>query len=339
VAITSIRLSNFTVFETLTLTLSPGINIFIGENGTGKTHIMKVAYAACQAARTDVSFAQKIVRVFRPDDSNICRLVRRRRGGSETELSVSSGDKCRISATFSTKTKKWNASVKGEDKWEKCNAGLVSTFVPAKEILSNSYLFPEAYHKDMIDFDETYMDIIASAKLDISHGPNTSMKKKYLDKLGKVMSGTVTIRDERFYLKPGTQAQIEFPLVAEGIRKLALLWQLIKNGTLETGTILFWDEPEANLNPKCIPILVDILLELQRDGVQCFIATHDYVLAKYFELRAVPADSLRFYSLYTEKGQTLCEDSPAFAKLTNNPIMAAFDVLLDEVLLKGKVQQ
>lgn len=334
--ITKICLNNFTVFEKLSLALSPGINMFVGENGTGKTHIMKVGYAACQAARADVSFAQKIVRVFRPVDSNISRLVRRRRGGSEAELSVS-GDKCRISATFSTKTKKWEAAVKGEDKWETCNAGLVSTFVPAKEILSNSYLFPEAYHKDVIDFDETYMDIIASAKLDISRGPNTEMKKKYLDKLGKVMSGTVTIRDERFYLKPGTQAHIEFQLVAEGVRKLALLWQLIKNGTLEKGTVLFWDEPEANLNPKCIPILVDILLELQRDGVQCFIATHDYVLAKYFELRALPTDSLKFYSLYTEKDQVLCEDSPTFGGLTNNPIMAAFDVLLDEVLSRGKV--
>ena len=57
----------------------------------------------------------------------------------------------------------------------------------------------------------------------------------------------MTLQDDRFYLKPGTQAKLEFNLVAEGLRKIALLWQLIKNGTLEKGSVLFWDEPEAIL--------------------------------------------------------------------------------------------
>ena len=58
--------------------------------------------------------------------------------------------------------------------------------------------------------------------------------------------------------------------------KIALIWQLAKNGTLEKGSILFWDEPEANINPTHIPIIADMLLALQRSGVQIFIATHDY---------------------------------------------------------------
>lgn len=47
----------------------------------------------------------------------------------------------------------------------------------------------------------------------------------------------------------------------------------------------FWDEPEANINPLYISIIVDMLLELQRKEVQIFIATHDYMLASYFEVR------------------------------------------------------
>ena len=336
--LTKLELKNFTTFEKLSLDFSPGINVFVGENATGKTHIMKVAYAACQAAREDVSFSHKLVKVFRPDSSNIGRLVHRSRGVSESEVVVC-GNKCRISATFSNKAKKWDAEVKGEAKWEECNAGLVSTFVPAKEILSNSYLFPEAYHKDIIDFDETYMDIIASAKLNVSRGPDNENKRKYLRMLSEVLVGTVTIKDDRFYLKPGTQALIEFQLVAEGMRKLALLWQLVKNGTLEKGTVLFWDEPEANLNPKCIPFLVEMLLELQRDGVQCFIATHDYVLAKYFDLRSRSTDPLKFFSLYHADKRHSCETSPKFDGLINNPIKQAFDSLLDEVLVRAKVQQ
>lgn len=76
------------------------------------------------------------------------------------------------------------------------------------------------------------------------------------------------MNEDRFYLKPGTQAKLEFNLVAEGLRKIALLWQLIKNGTLEKGSVLFWDEPEANINPKYIPVLAELLIMLETEGVQ-----------------------------------------------------------------------
>ena len=45
-----IVLEKFTAFQKLELGFSPGINILIGENGTGKTHILKALYASltCQ---------------------------------------------------------------------------------------------------------------------------------------------------------------------------------------------------------------------------------------------------------------------------------------------------
>ena len=45
--ITRFKASNFTVFTELDVSFSSGINIFIGKNGTGKTHLMKVLYSAC----------------------------------------------------------------------------------------------------------------------------------------------------------------------------------------------------------------------------------------------------------------------------------------------------
>ena len=44
-AITRVKLENFTVFDSLDLEPSPGINVLVGANGTGKTHLMKVCYA------------------------------------------------------------------------------------------------------------------------------------------------------------------------------------------------------------------------------------------------------------------------------------------------------
>lgn len=36
-----IKFQNYTAFEDQQMEFSPGINVIIGENGTGKTHLMK----------------------------------------------------------------------------------------------------------------------------------------------------------------------------------------------------------------------------------------------------------------------------------------------------------
>ncbi|MBK9014263.1 MAG: AAA family ATPase [Saprospiraceae bacterium] len=43
-----LELENFTCFGKVAMDFSPGINVIIGENGTGKTHLLKVLYAALQ---------------------------------------------------------------------------------------------------------------------------------------------------------------------------------------------------------------------------------------------------------------------------------------------------
>ena len=45
--ITHLTLKNFVVFTDLSIDFSPGINIIIGENGTGKTQLLKAILALC----------------------------------------------------------------------------------------------------------------------------------------------------------------------------------------------------------------------------------------------------------------------------------------------------
>ena len=337
--IKKIKLENFTVFENHQIDFCPGINVVIGENGTGKTHIMKVLYSACQSADPKVSFPQKIVATMLPDDYKIARLITRKQGNHSSQIRITASDTGNaqeriLSVSFHNKTKKWDATVTGENGWEESFSSSSSIFIPAKEILSHSYNLNAASEKNNVRFDDTYLDIINAAKVDISVGRNSDTKDAMLKEIEKMTHGTVYYdanRDE-FYLKSGNSKQ-EFNLIAEGIRKMALLWQLVKNGTLENGSILFWDEPEANINPAYISIIVEMLLVLQRRGVQIFISTHDYMLASYFVVKKSAEDKVVFHSLTKDsnKGEVFYESAEDFADLKANPIISAFDKLLNDI--------
>lgn len=47
-SIQSTHLQNFTVFEKTKIEFSKGINVVIGTNGTGKTHLLKAMYGICE---------------------------------------------------------------------------------------------------------------------------------------------------------------------------------------------------------------------------------------------------------------------------------------------------
>jgi len=40
----SLKIKNFTVFSEAEIDFSPGLNVVIGENNTGKSHLLKLAY-------------------------------------------------------------------------------------------------------------------------------------------------------------------------------------------------------------------------------------------------------------------------------------------------------
>jgi energy-coupling factor transporter ATP-binding protein EcfA2 len=318
----------FTAFEKLDLVLSPGINVLIGANGTGKTHIMKVAYSACDIAKTKDDFAEKLVRVFLPTRRDMGRLVKRKRGINNCEVRIHR-DALVLKVSFSTKTKQSSsATVTGANEW--ANSPFESVYIPVKEMLSNAPGFRSLYKQREIHFEEVYADIIDRAFLPVRRGPIDSVRKRLLTSLEKTIEGRVTFENEEFSLH-NVQGNLEFTLLAEGIRKLGLLWLLIQNETLVNGSVLFWDEPEANLNPKLFGPLIEILLELQRMEVQVFIATHDYVILKEIDLLKKPDDRVVFHSLFRDKkdGEIKCNSTDDYLKIDPNAIHDTFLDLFD----------
>ena len=175
------------------------------------------------------------------------------------------------------------------------------------------------------------MDILTNAEL--PEARDTSEWNEVLLKIiSNVIQGEVLHENGTFYMVKTDGRKIEFPIEAEGLRKFGLLWKLIKNGLLEKGTVLFWDEPEANINPELMPILVEVMLELGRKGVQLFIATHSYNLAKYFEVKRNETDRVLYHHLYQTDSGVQVDSNTYFGQLKDNPIIEADAKLLDEVI-------
>jgi predicted ATP-dependent endonuclease of OLD family len=56
--------------------------------------------------------------------------------------------------------------------------------------------------------------------------------------------------------------------------------RLVATGSLLDKGYLFWDEPEANLNPKIIKTIAKTILQIAASGIQVFIATHSLFLLR-----------------------------------------------------------
>jgi len=318
-----IKIKNFTVFETIDTDLAPGVNLFIGANGTGKTHLLKLLYSFQSAGIKRGLFKEflpKLIRVFLPQDASLKRLVRRTTGQQDNIfISITkNGEKVDWTLKDNNTDTQFGTQKLKPDK---------PVYIPVKEMLANAPGFRSLYNEREIHFEEVYADIIDKAFLPPLKKISTE-RQSILDLLQKEMDGKIKIKNEEFYLINKT-GEIEFPLVAEGIRKIALLWLLIANGSLDTGTTLYWDEPETNLNPSMLPVVVKVLLALERIGVQLFIATHSYVLMKEFELQQKD-HSLCFYSLYKDENDTVVfNKSQTFHSLLPNKIADAFSRIYD----------
>ena len=324
-AVTGIQLGRFTAFESLNLQPSCGINAFVGANGTGKTHLMKVAYAACDATRKGERFADKLTRVFLPAGGKIGRLATRRRGSVSAFAEVTIG-------TAKVRTEFYSRTMRPKDAAERLPKRVPdvnSVYIPVKEMLANAPGFRSLYAERAIHFEEIYCDLLDKTYLPLQRYAPDDERGRLLGKLRGELGGTILVKGEAFYWRGG-HGTLEFSLLAEGLRKLALLWLLIHNGTLFEGSVLFWEEPEANLNPTMLATLVGVLIKLQRLGVQVFIATHDYVLLKQLDLQRENQDEVQYHTLHREAdGHLACNSTDAYLDIHPNAIDEAFEAIYD----------
>ncbi len=289
-----LTIKNFTVFSDVDLTLSPNLNVIVGENGTGKTHLLKLSYAVLAASseayrRTSITtptkawlqgrIAEKLMGVFLPEA--LGRLVRRQPGRARCDLAFGFKD-CAwdIELGFATNSKSEVSISTMPTAWVNTSAA----YLPTRELLTIFPNFIAVYEGHYLEFEETWRDTCVLLGALLQRGPREARIKELLAPLEKAMGGSIRLENNgRFYLF-SPDGRMEMHLVAEGLRKLGMIARLIATGALLGNGCLFWDEPEANLNPRLIKSVAATIVELSAAGIQIFIATHSLFLLREIDI-------------------------------------------------------
>lgn len=333
--IKNLYLNSFTCFGESTFTFCKGINVFIGRNGTGKTHIMKSLVALMKAnalfeqstSKTKDKFGdlftEKLLGYFKPD--TLGHLVNKYgTGTASVKVALESGE---LACTFGEK-----ASLAKTDN----NAYIPQPhfiYIPPREMFSLFEGFISLYEKREISFDETYLDLAKA--MDAAPLKNEALREvqDMLSPLQEKWKIKVLRKGNRFYVIDDDK-EYEAHLVAEGLRKMATILYLCINGELKPNSVLFWDEPESNMNPTLISIIVDLLVELAKKyNVQIFVSTHDYLLSHKLSMMAeyAPDESpeMRFFSLYKAEHNVEAEVADKLIDVMHNPILKEYSAFFD----------
>jgi len=351
-AISRVEINNFLVFRgEFVVNFGPGVNVIIGANGTGKTTLLKCLYAATDTLECKTS------RYFNApgfvDNKNDVHIVR---SHASYEYDKKNEELFSPIAVFFESSDQWNRIVEEfvspDDETppnlyvsEKLDEGYSpntqrpnmknkSIMIPATEMLSHSKGFLALCSEWKMPFDQTQIDILAKAQLPETHEVKLNAANM-LDKIKTIIGGEVVYEDDTFFVQKSNGEKISFSLEASGFKRLGLLWKLLRNGLLERDAILLWDEPENSISPELITVLVDVLLELSRNGVQIFVATHSELFASYFAVNRDKGDNVTFTSLYMDGEQIKANTSDRFDFLEPNNLNAEVVNLYKKEIRKG----
>ena len=339
--IRGLKLENFTCFAKAEMDFSSGINVFIGENGTGKTHVLKVLYALNNAVSkieigknlitkektygqfNPYAFIQELAITF--GTYTLLDVFRENEKG-ETSFVVSFENELKFGIKFKTGELSETIIALGDT-----HSMQKPLYIPPYEMLSMVGSFA---------VDKTYFDLINAL-----NSKKNGVDYDILMSLQELIKIDVSKENDNFYIKYEKDIQTKAQLAATGINKIAQLMPLIQNGWLTKKSILFWDEPEVNLNPKYIRIVAKFLQTLAINGVQIFVATHDYLLAHLLSLDAeyreeTQAPSMKFFSFYKGEDGTEIEAADTIAGLQHNALLDEYAAYydLEQALFRKSMQ-
>lgn len=199
----SVSIRDFTVFKAADLEFAKGLNVFVGANGTGKTHLLKLPYAVmAMSAEEDrrgterptktllqTRIAEKISSVFRPED-RLGRLVHRQRGRNSSEVKMSFREpKTSLAFRFSSLAKSETIVDRIPAKWQ----DKPPVFLPTRELLTLYPGFVPLYETRHLEFDETWRDTCLFLGAPALKGPREATISHLIKPLEEQLGGRVVL--------------------------------------------------------------------------------------------------------------------------------------------------
>ena len=286
--IDKVILKNYGIIGDFSANRFSNINLIIGENGTGKTFLLKALYSAVRSMEEfnrgdDIRTISELLSEKLRWTFQVERLgdmvMRWAKDGLSMEMEMGN-DGINYQFSQSAVSKVGNAEVLGDGK-----AGN-SVFIPAKEVLS---LFSVILKSREIDkafgFDDTYYDLAKALRISPSKGENY-----------------VVFANSRKLVSDVIDGRVEYD---EGNGKW--FYKNVRNQKFAIGATsesnFFSDEIESALHPKAVCQFLDMIDMLANDmGLQIFITSHSYfVIKKLFLIALKEAGMVTCISL--DKGQ------------------------------------
>lgn len=294
----SLTVENFVAFQQrLEWKAHASLNVIIGENDTGKTHLLKLLYAMARAIEdygkkkagpepkelSDL-LAHKLRWTFLPQKMELGRLVSRGAGNRLiADLCWNVGGRLRFSFGKDTTSKIVEIDTNGLPELQ----GNKASFLPPKEILSIfDAIVATRETAEIAAFDDTYYDLVQDYRQPPTKGKlQENIRQVFVHLENVTGGGEVELeKDGSIVFRRGKEV-FNMHQTAEGIKKIGILSRLMRNRRLTPagGCMLFVDEPEVNLHPKAIVVFAEMLHEFAQSGIQVYLTTHSYFLLKRLE--------------------------------------------------------
>ncbi|PNC04967.1 hypothetical protein CXU21_07335 [Akkermansia muciniphila] len=271
----------------------PGINVVVGGNDSGKSHLLKLCYTVAKWSADggrkslpekwaeEQRLRKDLMRVFA--SRGLAGLTARNRGNAHAHVEASmEGEGVpegmgNLVFDFKAGHEEEGLTIQ-EMPLRFLNVPVV--FLAAREVLTIYPSFVQVGSRFPEFLDGGSWDLCRYLDADAAAEPISTDAGRVVARLEKIIGGQVVKRDGRFFLQRPGQEPIEMSLVAEGFKRLGTLSYLIRNGSVKRGSVLFWDEPEMNLNASHLPVLVKTLTGLAKTGVQVILSSHSLFLLR-----------------------------------------------------------
>lgn len=290
--ISNVCLKEYGMISEFTCKNFSNINLVIGENGTGKTFLLKALYSATRAMeeykrgddiRTIGDLLSEKLRwtfqveklgdiVNRSSNENLSFAMDL--GADHIEYQFSPSAVIKVGTVVAPARKRETNSI----------------FIPAKEVLSLCTIILKSREQDkLFGFDDTYYDLAKAIRISPKKGKNYAAFSNARKMLKGVIDGKVEYDEtsEKWFYKNSRNQKFSIGATSEGVKKISIMDRLFSNGYLNSQSIIFIDEIESALHPTAVCDFLSMIEKIATDmDLQFFISSHSYFVIKKLALIA-----------------------------------------------------